>query len=202
MAAGLMFLSQLVACGGGGQATPTPPAPGQVGQPIEFADVELTVNSVMRQPQIGEFFKPASGNVYLTVNVTIRNKRPYQIPYQPFHFTVKDSAGREYKVGVTAGTQPLQSSNLDATKDVTGNINFEVPATATGLVLVYRVPGANGTMTVQLGDISVMPLPTPTPLATATPVNTPVPPPLTPPVLPTLELGLPPILPTIGLGTP
>jgi hypothetical protein len=154
----------------------TPPAPVVQGEYVEFSDVGLSVNAVTLNEQIGDFFKPAPGNVFITVNVTIHNKRPYQTPYRPFHFTIKDAAGTEYQAGVTAGSQVLQSSTLDATKDVTGNINFEIPRTATGLNLYYAVPGTTGGITVRLGDVSSIPPPVPTAVPTPTsPPPTPVP---------------------------
>src|SRR5258707_873993 len=80
----------------------TPPPPVAVGESVEFSGVGLKVNSMLRQGQIGDFFKPAPGDVFVTTNVTITNKRPYQIPYRPYHFTLKDSTGTVYQAGVTA----------------------------------------------------------------------------------------------------
>jgi hypothetical protein len=157
-------------------ASATPPAPVAQGEYVEYSGVGLSVNSATLNEQIGDFFKPAPGNVFITVNVTISNKRPYQVPYQPYHFTIKDAAGTEYQAGVTAGPQVLQSSTLDATKDVQGNINFEVPRSATGLNLIYKVPGTTGAITVRLGDAASIPPPAPTAVPTPTsPPSTPVP---------------------------
>jgi hypothetical protein len=179
----------LAACGrGNSQAAPPPPV--GIGERAEYADVGLSVNSALQQQQIGEFFKAAPGNVYVVVNVTIQNKRPYQIPYKPYDFTIKDAAGTVYEAGVTAGPSVLQRSTLDATKDVSGNVNFEIPTSAQGLALSYQVPGTTGAITVRLGDAPTIPTPVPTmtpnPTATITPVPTPAPP------TPTVEGGAPP----------
>ncbi|HZT06974.1 MAG TPA: DUF4352 domain-containing protein [Chloroflexota bacterium] len=152
--------------------TPTPPATGIVGQRIEFANVGLSVNSVTQLDQIGDFFRPSPGDVFVVVNVTINNKRPYQIPYSPYDFSITDRAGNTYEAGVTAGSQPLQRSTLDATKDATGNVNFDIPSDAEGLTLAYRVPGTTGAITVDLGGVQSIPTPVPTPQATPTPAPT------------------------------
>ena len=179
----------LAACSRGNvQAAPPPPV--GIGERVEYSDVALTVNSALQQQGIGDFFKPAPGNVFVIVNVKLENKRPYQILYKPYDFTIKDSAGTTYQAGVTAGSNVLQRSSLDATKDVTGNVNFEIPPTAQGLMLIYQVPGTTGTMTVNLGDTPAIPTPVPTqtpvPTSTITPVPTPA------PATPTVEGGAPP----------
>jgi hypothetical protein len=170
-----LIVLALTACSQGNvQAAPPPPV--GVGERVEYADVGLTVNSALQVQGIGEFFRPASGRVFIVVNLTLQNKRPYQIPYKPYDFTIKDAAGNVYEAGVTAGSSVLQRSTLDATKDVTGNVNFEIPPSAQGLTLSYQVPGTAGAMTVRLGDTPSIPTPvptmTPSPTATITPAPT------------------------------
>jgi hypothetical protein len=191
-------LIAVVGCNRGNvQAAPPPPV--AIGERSEYSDVGLSVNSAQQVTQIGDFFKAGSGKVFVVVNVTIQNKRPYQIPYKPYDFTIKDAAGATYEAGVTAGPSVLQRSTLDATKDISGNINFEIPTSAQGLTLNYQVPGTSGGITVRLGDAPNIPTPVPTMTPAPTSTITPVPTPTTGP--PAGEGGAPPSPAPSGPGT-
>jgi hypothetical protein len=197
MAAGLVLLA-LAGCGRG-NVQAAPPAPVAIGERSEYSDVGLSVNSAQQVTQIGDFFKAGSGKQFVVVNVTIQNKRPYQIPYKPYDFTIKDASGATYEAGVTAGPSVLQRSTLDATKDISGNINFEVPTSAQGLTLNYQVPGTSGSITVRLGDAPNIPTPVPTMTPAPTSTITPIPTPVTAP--PAGEGGAPPNPAPIGPGS-
>lgn len=115
---------------------PEPTAPPTVGSRVEAGDQALTVMGVSRATKLGEFFKAGAGKVYVVVDVVIEATND-KADYNPFYFKVKDSEGREYNVGIGADDS-LKSGELAAGEKVRGNVAFEVPEGATGLVLNYK----------------------------------------------------------------
>jgi hypothetical protein len=92
-----------------------------VGERREAGGIALTVTKVSKLDQIGDFWKPGEGNIYLVTEVIIENVNREEAPYNPLYFKVKDSDGFEYLSAITAPDPSLKSGTLAKGDKVRGN---------------------------------------------------------------------------------
>jgi hypothetical protein len=118
-------------------ATPEPPAMAQIGDRVEAGGIALTVNSAQTMASF-DFMTAAEGNTYLVVDVLLETTDRDMAPYNPLYFSVKDSDGFEHTNALIAPDPSLKSGELARGDRVRGNVAFEVPLGATGLVLTYE----------------------------------------------------------------
>jgi len=109
-----------------------------VGERREAGGIALTVAKVSKLNQIGDFWRPKEGNIYLAIEVLIENVTRDEAPYNPLYFKVKDSDGFEYTSALVAPAPDLKSGTLAKGDKVRGNVAFEVKATAKGFVVSYE----------------------------------------------------------------
>lgn len=136
-------------------ATAAPIALGQVGDRIESNGIALTVNSVSATDNVNDVFKPKEGNIFLVADVTIESVDKDPANYNPLYFKVKDADGFEYSYAFTSPDPSLKSGELSPGDKARGNVAFEVPTGATGLVLSYKAIDFSGdeAIEVELGDV-------------------------------------------------
>lgn len=115
---------------------PEPTAPPTVGSRVEAGDQALTVVGVSRAAKLGQFFTAEAGKEYVIVDVLI-DAMGDKAAYNLLYFKVKDADGREYTPAIGAD-DGLNSGELPKGDKVRGNVAFQVPAGATGLVLSYK----------------------------------------------------------------
>jgi Domain of unknown function (DUF4352) len=120
-------------------ATSTPkPTIGKVGEQVESAGIALTVLNVQKMKSAG-LITAKEGNVLVDIEVVLENiDRDDKAPYNPFYFKVKDADGYEYNVSLGSLDPSLQSGDLSKGERVRGHVAFEVPESATGLVVSYE----------------------------------------------------------------
>lgn len=124
------------------EAAPDPAAPSTDGLPTvgdraEASGLALTVNSVTKSPQAGDFLKADPGYTFVVADVTFENVGLDKISYNPLYFRVKDSRGFEYSASFTAPDPSFQSGELVKGDKVRGNLAIEVMEDSTGMVLAY-----------------------------------------------------------------
>lgn len=118
---------------------PTPaPQTAKVGDRVEAGDIALTANAVERVASLSQFQKAESGKTFVTVDVTIENVARESAPYNPLYFKVKDADGFEYNATLNTGDQSLKSGDLKQGDKARGVVAFEVPESATGLIMSYE----------------------------------------------------------------
>lgn len=111
-----------------------------VGETIKIGTLELTVNEVM-YPMGDQFNKPSAGRRFLAVDLTIENKGTSATNISTLlQMWVKDSTSQKFTVDLMAtmaakGTPP--DGELAAGEKVRGQVGFQVPENATGLVFVF-----------------------------------------------------------------
>lgn len=110
----------------------------KIGDRVESGGIALTVNGVTRTDSLSQFQKAKPGRVYVVADVTIESITREKAPYNPLYFKVKDADGYEYTASVGSGDQALKSGELNPGEKARGTVAFDVPATATGLVLSYQ----------------------------------------------------------------
>lgn len=127
---------------------------GQVGDRVESNGIALTVNSVSAVDNVSDIFKPAEGNIFLVADVTVESVDKESAAYNPLYFKVKDADGFEYSTSFTAPDPTLKSGELSAGDKARGNVAFEVPIDAKGLVLSYKAIDFSGDDAIEfeLGD--------------------------------------------------
>jgi hypothetical protein len=112
----------------------------KVGEAVQVGTLYITVNEV--KPVTGnQFAKPAEGNQFLMVDVTLENKGSAAESISTLlQMWLKDPTGQRYKIDLLAmsasgGTSP--DGELAAGEKLKGQVAFEVPANATGLLFVF-----------------------------------------------------------------
>lgn len=141
-----------------GSSTPSKEEPKKtiyaVGEVINLSNHQMTVNSVNKNFQSGNMFdKPQNpANVFVTVNVTIKNTGNSDLPANMYGFTLEDETGAKRNTSLIAGLDnQLQWVTLSPAGTITGNIGFEAKANSTTLKLHYSGGiGGGGEVTVNL----------------------------------------------------
>jgi hypothetical protein len=129
----------------------------KVGESVKLDKAIVTVNSV-ETSKGGAYSKPADGNKWLNLNITIENTDSSQQYVTTMgQMFVKDSAGNSYQVAVTDKTIENVNNSLDgdiiAKSKRTGWVGFEVKNDATGLQYQYNASmWGGGTITIDLGQ--------------------------------------------------
>jgi hypothetical protein len=124
-------------------ATPEPPPAtpaqsiAQIGDRVEAGGIALTINGASTVSTI-DFMTAAEGKTYLVVDALLENVSRETAPYNPLYFSVKDADGFQHNSTLVAPDPSLKSGELPLGDRVRGNIAFEIPAGATGLVLTYE----------------------------------------------------------------
>lgn len=130
----------------------------QIGDQIKLGDVILTVNE-MQESAGGQFTKPADGNQWIELNMTIENTGKDQEYVTTLgQMFIIDQENNQYQVAVTSkamenpGTTGLDGAVVAGAKK-TGWVGFEVPLTAVGLKFQYNANsfGYGGNVLVELG---------------------------------------------------
>lgn len=112
----------------------------RIGDVVKIGDINLTISGVST-PAGESFAQPSQGNKFLVVYMTLENRAAKaQSISTLLQMSVKDSTGQKYSVSLTAlaasgGSSP--DGELAAGEKVRGQVGFEVPESAQGLVFVF-----------------------------------------------------------------
>jgi hypothetical protein len=115
---------------------------GRVGETIALNGYTLTVNKVEKSDNFdtsNTIGKAKDGNIMLAVDITIGSNKTKGISANGLFASVKDSQGFKYDFAVFGQKEPriAGTNDIPAGDKVRGWITFEVPKTATGLILEY-----------------------------------------------------------------
>lgn len=111
-----------------------------VGDVIEVGDLTMVVNEVT-YPEGDEFNKPDEGNKFVVVDLTLENRGAEAATISTLmQMSLKDATGQRYDVDLMAevasgGASP--DGELAPGEKLRGQVGFQVPETAEGLVFVY-----------------------------------------------------------------
>ncbi len=128
----------------------------KVGDQIKLGSSVVTVNKV-EFSQGGQFTKPAEGNEWLNLNITVENTGSSQQYLTTLgQMFVRDDEGNSYQVAVTDKVLENPTFGLDGTiiakSKRTGWVGFEIKNGATGLKFQYNGSiFGGGTILVNLG---------------------------------------------------
>lgn len=119
-------------------ATARPLNPATIGDTAQSAGVAVTVHGATFEEGSGDISPTTTENVFVVVDVSIANiSISPQMNYNPFYFTVNDDNDKEYMGSLAPFDNVLSRGELAKGENVRGNLIFEVPRSATGLVLAY-----------------------------------------------------------------
>lgn len=120
-----------------GEIAPETFEPGDI---VEIGDFTLVVNSVESSTG-SDFIKPAEGYEFVIVDVTLENKLDESVAVSSLlQMSVKDATGQKYGVNLlasTAGGGTTPDGELAASEKLRGQVGFEVPLDAEGLLFVF-----------------------------------------------------------------
>jgi hypothetical protein len=125
----------------------------KVGDQVKVGDADIvTVNSV-KTSSGDEFDQPQAGNVYLIVDVTIKNISSQEQDISTIlQFTLKDSTGQKYdQTIVSNATSP--DGKLEPGDQVRGQLAYEVPQTQKSFTLAFEADFISSGQTIW--DLSV-----------------------------------------------
>ena len=110
-----------------------------IGDEVKLGGTVVVVNSVEKSTG-SEWDQPKSGNEYVIVTVTIKNRGDEQISYNPYDFSMQNSQGQITDTAFTTidSDTALSSGNLASGGVVSGTISFEQPIDDPNLVLKYQ----------------------------------------------------------------
>lgn len=111
-----------------------------VGDVIAMGTTAITVNQVL-YPAGDQFNQPNPGNKFLVIDLTIQNQSATANSFSSMLQTsLKDASAQKYDVDLMASVASGSSSpdgEIAPGETLRGQIGFQVPATATGLVFVF-----------------------------------------------------------------
>ena len=120
-----------------GETTQETFKPGDV---VDIGDFILVVNSVETSSG-SDFVKPAEGNEFVIVDLTVENKLDESVVVSSLlQMSLKDATGQKYDVNIlasTAGGASTLDGELAPGEKLRGQVGFEVPSDAEGLVFVF-----------------------------------------------------------------
>lgn len=130
----------------------TAPNIGKVGDTITQGDYIITVVSVETAQEFGDFVKVKEGNIFVATELIVESGAAAGVSVNPLYISVKDAEGFEYTSTILGKEPSLKSQNdLPAGEKMRGWVTFEVPTTATGLILTYQPLGGNVRIRFDLG---------------------------------------------------
>lgn len=113
------------------------PSTGSVGSTLETAVLRVTLNSVTRNSG-GQFFKPDAGHEYIVLDLTYENTTDREVAVSSLlSASVKDSTGQKYTLALGGADKSSPDGSIAPGDRARGEIAFEVPVDATGLVFTY-----------------------------------------------------------------
>ena len=111
--------------------------PGTVGETRETAGLRVTLNGVRRSAG-GDFFKPKAGNVYVVLDLTFENATGDEAAVSSLlSASLKDSTGQKYTLALGGTDKSSPDGSIAPGDRSRGEIAFEVPAAAAGLVYTF-----------------------------------------------------------------
>lgn len=112
----------------------------KVGDVIKIGDLSLTINSVAT-PKGNQFSKPRAGQHFVVVDLTIANLGTKEATISALlQMALKDASGQKYDVDLmatTAAKGALPDGKLAAGEKLRGQVGYQVPSAAKGLVFVF-----------------------------------------------------------------
>jgi hypothetical protein len=120
--------------------TPTPQTAivGNLGQRIESAGVALTVEAVTTEKVVDSFYRARDGNTFLILDVVIENVGENPVRFNANYFEVKGANNRTYIPGIAVTAHALKYGELDPGEQTSGQVAFEIPESASGLISNYE----------------------------------------------------------------
>ncbi|OPF52720.1 hypothetical protein BH721_05530 [Clostridium baratii] len=110
----------------------------KIGDTVKVKDYEITVNKVSTSKG-NEISKPANGNEFLKVDITIKNiSDKEQTVSSVLMFKVVDKEGRECKQEIFADSNGTLDGQVGAGRKITGEYTVEVPKNSKGLELEFN----------------------------------------------------------------
>jgi hypothetical protein len=118
------------------EPTAPPAGPAAVGEPVQIGPLVVTVESVERRQQLGEYVVAGEGETYVVALVAIQNTGDETHTFNVFNIGARSGDGFDYNPAFGA-TQPLTSGDLQSGETARGYVGFKVPEGTQGLVFSY-----------------------------------------------------------------
>lgn len=154
LACGIIMLTSLIsACGSSDSntgtlvptasaptATPTPIKHFAVGQIVKVGDTWQLVINTVKTSKGDEFTKPQSGNVFVIIDVSIKNISTQEGNISSLlNFTLKDVTGQKYNESIESvggGTAP--NGKVESGDNLRGQLVYEVPTSQHKFTIAFE----------------------------------------------------------------
>lgn len=115
--------------GNGSRASGSQTTHYKVGDQVKAGDAFVVTANSVRSSSGDTYFKPKSGNVFMIIDVTIKNTSGQQQSVSSLlSFALKDSTGQQYTETIVSGATP-PDGKIEAGGVLRGQIAYEVPKT-------------------------------------------------------------------------
>ena len=122
----------------------------EIGKSIKLGKYQFTVNGI-RESAGDTISQPKPDHKFLLIDATVENQGEKKEPVSSvFLFALSDSTKKEYERVITTDAQGSLDSNLDPGKQLRGEIAFEVPNDAKGLLLILKGDWVEPTLQAQV----------------------------------------------------
>lgn len=136
-----LALFTLLGCSQGtpGAAAADPAKVYSIGETVKMGYLELTVTKVEHNPGVANDLPKKEGDEFVVITISLANNGFDQIPYGAKYFTLQDGKGQalETVTSLYGELGDLYTGVVTQYTPKSGNLIFEAPRDAAGLVLVY-----------------------------------------------------------------
>ena len=122
----------------------------EIGKSIKLGKYQFTVNGI-RESAGDTISQPKPDHKFLLIDATVENQGEKKEPVSSvFLFALSDSTKKLYDRVITTDAKGSLDSNLDPGKQLRGEIAFEVPNDAKGLLLILKGDWVEPTLQAQV----------------------------------------------------
>lgn len=116
----------------------------KIGDSVDFDDLTITVNGI-KESKGGKIIKPADGEVFVLVDVTVENKGDKEANISSMLQTsLVDSDGFKHNITIVEGMKGTLDGSVGAGRKLRAEVAFSVSKDAKGLEFIFSDPFKNG----------------------------------------------------------
>lgn len=110
----------------------------KVGELVSIDGMNMTVTSVDRRTELGQFDKAGEGKTFIVANISMQNSSDSSQPFNAFDFRIQTVGGQVLDTTFATAEPRLESGDLVQGGKAAGNIVFEVPVETGQQYIIWK----------------------------------------------------------------